>query len=1014
MTSDNNGPDERRLFRELDGYLADSQHLGYGFDVEAGLDRLKSALNDRATEAGTAEGTVEPEKTIADSAAAATSQTEGRSRWGRQVIKGSNREVTREDLAAMTTPTEFGAALRKMRDAAGLSIRRLEQKASAQSNGAARRFVDLSKNLIEDMEKGRRLEGSRIAGESDNRLEVYLWCCDVVREDMPAWLETRRRVLLESPVAPEPAPETEAPLRPAVTTALRRDIRTFLGRDVELRRILAAADAGASIYTIDGMPGVGKTALATHAAHLLSDRFLDGRYFVELHAHTPGRAVADSTDVLAGLLIGLGVDIHYLPDTLEGRRDLWRDRLSGKRVLLVLDDARDAEQIEPLLPGTAECLVLVTSRRRLIIPDCALVMALDILEPEPAAELFTTLAHRVAVDAEDREAVARIVQMCGYLPLAITLLAGRLARHPRWRKIAELVDGFGAATNRLGELDAGTRVVRAASDLLYRDLPPAHQLLFRKLGLYPGSDIDAHAAAALTGLDVATARWDLESLYTDHLLDEPAVGRYRLHDLLREYARTLADAELGSEQAEAQLLDYYEHTAAAADRWLARCTRPDSEISTGSRTFDNEIQALEWMRLERDNLLACLDHAANRQPARIVALTGVLAGLLDRDGPWTLAFRLHQRAIVAARGLDDRFGQAGALNDLGAVHWRAGDYEGAMDRLGSALTLYLDLGDRLGEANVLNSLGNVHEGTGDYAGAAELHRRALARYRELDDPLGEANALNSLGNVHEETGDYTEAAELHRRAFELYQMQGNQLGQANALNNLGIVRTRTGMSVQAMDLLQQALVLYRELGNLLGEANALNNLGIVRTRTSSHGEAVDLHGQALALYRQLGNRAGEANALNNLGIVRTRTGLYGEAVDLHRQALVLFRQLGNRVGEASALNNLGIVRTRTGRYPEAIDLHRQALALFDLLGNRPAATEVLIDIGTLLLETGQARTALGTFTEALELAHDIGLETEQARALEWITRCRAAMGETDSIEEFRVYELKEAIAIFTR
>ncbi len=879
-----------------------------------------------------------------------------------------NRAVTREDLAAVKTPTEFGGVLRKIRDAAGLSIRRLEQQAAARNNGTARRFVDLPKNLIEDMEKGRRLEGSRIAGESDNRLEAYLWRCGVVREDLPAWLETRRRVLLESPVAPEPASETEAPLRPAVKTALRRDIRTFLGRDAELRRILAAADAGASIYTIDGMPGVGKTALATHAAHVLADRFPDGRYFVELHAHTPGRAVADPTDVLAGLLIGLGVDIHYLPDTLEGRRDLWRDRLSGKRVLLVLDDARDVEQIEPLLPATADCLALVTSRRRLIVLDDAVPLALDIFDPEPAAELFTTLAHRVAVDAEDRAAVARIVQMCGYLPLAITLLAGRLAHHPRWT-IAELADEFGAATDRLGELDAGTRVVRAAFDLSYRDLPPEHQLLFRRLGLHPGSDLDAHAVAALTGLDVATARWDLESLYTDHLLDEPAMGRYRLHDLLREYARALVDDEPGPDRAQAQLLDYYERTAAAADRWLARCTRPASEISTGSREFENEIQALEWMRLERDNLLACLDHAAGRQPARVVALTGVLAGLLDRDGPWTLAFRLHQRAIAAARGVDDRSGQAGALNDLGAVHWRAGDYEGAVERLGSALTLYLDLGDRLGEANVLNSLGNVHEGTGDYAGAGELHRRALSWYRELDDPLGEANALNSLGNVHEETGDYTEAAELHRRAFELYHTLGNQLGQANTLNNLGIVRTRTGMC----------------------------------------GQAVELLGEALALYRQLGNLLGEANALNNLGIVRTRTGAHGEAVDLHRQALELNRQLGNRVGEASALNNLGIVRTRTGRYSEAIDLHRQALVLFDMLGNRPGATEVLIDIGTLLLETGQVRTALGTFAEALDLARDVGREMEQARALEGITRCRVAMGDTDSVEE-----LREAITIYRK
>ncbi|WP_280363822.1 NB-ARC domain-containing protein [Nocardia wallacei] len=437
-----------------------------------------------------------------------------------------NRAVTREYLATVTNPAEFGGALRRAREATGLSIRRLERQANDRNSGGPPRLVDLTKNLIEDMEKGRRLEGSRIGAGSDNRLEVYLWCCGVLRDDLPAWLETRYRVLREPAAAPDPAAGTSTPPRPAVKTALRRDVHTLIGRDAELRRLLAAADPEhrTPVYTIDGMPGIGKTALATRAAHMLSGHFPDGRYFIELHAHTPGRAAADPSDVLAGMLIGLGVDMRYIPDTLEGRRDLWRDRLTGKRVLLVLDDARDVAQIEPLLPAAAECLTLVTSRRRLITLDNAMPLPLDILEPTSATQLFTTLARRVAGDDADRAAVARIVRLCGYLPLAITLLAGRLAHHPSWT-IAELADQFSAATDRLGELDAGARVVRAAFDLSYRDLPPQQMLLFRRLGMHPGADLDAHSAAALAGLEVATARWELESLYTDHLLDEPARGR---------------------------------------------------------------------------------------------------------------------------------------------------------------------------------------------------------------------------------------------------------------------------------------------------------------------------------------------------------------------------------------------------------------------------------------------------------------------------------------------------------
>ncbi|QIS11464.1 ATP-binding protein [Nocardia arthritidis] len=931
-----------------------------------------------------------------------------------------NRAVTREYLARLTNQTEFGGALRRIREAAGLSIRRLERKAADRANGGPHRFVGLTKNLIEDMEKGKRLEGNPIGAANDNRLEIYLWCCGVPREDLPAWLETRRRIR-RAALRPEhePASDVATQLRPAVKTALRRDVGTFIGRDAELQQILAAAatDRGPRIYTIDGMPGIGKTALATRAAHLLVDQFPDGRYFVELHAHTADRAVAEPTDVLAGLLISLGVDTDYIPDSLEGRRDLWRDRLTGKRVLLILDDARDVAQIEPLLPAAPECLTLVTSRRRLITLDNTVPVALDILDPRAAAELFAALAQPTADGDADRAAVARIVRLCGYLPLAITLLAGRLAHHPTWT-IAELADEFSRATDRLGELDAGDQVVRAAFDLSYRDLPSKHRLLFRRLGLHPGPDFDAHAAAALVGVDVATMRWDLDSLYTDHLLDEPARGRYRLHDLLREFARALADAEPGGDSSRAQerLLDYYQYTAAAADRWLTRWTRTTSERGdppagrrVAARTFGNEIQALEWMRLERENLLACLDTLADKHPTRVIALAGALAGLLDRDGPWPLAGKLHQRAVGAARGLGDQLGEACALNNLGGVHWRAGNYPAAIDRCEAALTLYRKLDDRLGEANVLNNLGTIHGETSDYSRAAGLHRQALTRYRRLGNRLGEANTLNSLGTIHEKIGEYPKAGDLHRQALALYHELGNRLGKANALNNLGIVRARTGLHSEAVDLHQQALALYHQLGNRLGEANALNNLGIVRTRTGLHSEAVDLHQQALALYHQLGNRLGKANALNNLGIVRARTGLHSEAVDLHQQALALYHQLGDRLGEANALNNLGIVRARTGLRAEAVDLHQRALALFRQLGYRRGVVEVLVDIGTLLLDTGAPDVALGRFTEALAVARELGSQLEQAHALEGIARCRVGMG-----AEGDLAELREAIEMYAR
>ncbi len=760
--------------------------------------------------------------------------------------------------------------------------------------------------------------------------------------------------------------------RPTVTTGLRRDLDTFVGREFELRRILQAAGPGrvVSIHTVDGMPGVGKTALVTRGAHLLSDQFPDGRFFVELHAHTPGQHPVDPFDVLATLLTDLGIAPGHIPDSLAARRDLWRDRLSDRRVLLVLDDARDHAQIEPLLPTGPGCLTLITSRRRLVALDGAVPLTLDALDPDNAAQLFSRLAQRDPTGSADAAAIAEIVRLCGYLPLAIVLLAGRLAHHPAWT-IQTLADHFAAATDRLTELDTGDRAVYAAFTMSYRDLPPLRAQVFRYLGVHPGPDTDIAAVAALADLPVAVARRELEALYTDHLVEEPAPGRYRLHDLLRDYARTLAagDPREHNDRALDRLLDHYRNTAAAADRRLARRTRPSADVAAND--FADEARAWGWVRVERVNLLACLEHAAaTDQPRRVVELTAGLAALLDRDGPWPQARRLHHRAVDAARSL----------------------------------------GDRLGEANALADLGSVCQRTGDYAEATELHRRALRLYREIGDRLGEANALGTLGIVGEETGTYAEAIDLYERALTLYREIDDRRGEANTLNNLGVVRADIGDYAVATELYGQALELYRQIGNRFGEANALGNLGVACADVGDYAEATELHQQALDLFREVGDRFGAANALGNLGNVRKAAGGYAEAIEMHRQALEQFRRLGNRLGEANVLNDLGSVRYLTEDYAEAADLHRQALNLYRKFGNRLGEVEALNRIGQVLTRSGALREALGVFDEALELARRVDSQPEQARALEGAARCRAGLGDTDAA----LTRLREAVEIYRR
>ncbi|RDI66999.1 tetratricopeptide repeat protein [Nocardia pseudobrasiliensis] len=848
------------------------------------------------------------------------------------------------------------------------------------------------------------------------------------------------------------------PVRPTVTTTLRRDIHTFVGRDAEVQRILDAAQPGrvVSIHTVDGMPGIGKTALVTRAAHLLADRFPDGRFFVELNTHTPGQPLADPADVLATLLTDLGIPPSHIPDSLAARRDLWRDRLSAKRALIVLDDARDHTQIEPLLPSGPGCLALITSRRRLVALDGARPLTLGTLDPQGAIELFYRLAHRIP-NPEDNAAVAEIVRLCGYLPLAIVLLAGRLAHRPAWT-LTGLAEDFAAAQDRLDELDAGQRAVRAAFTASYDDLAPPRRQLFRRLGLHPGPDFDAHAVAALNDIKPTEARHELEALYTDHLIEETTPGRYVLHDLVREYARVLAAADSRGEITAAieRLIDYYRFTAAAADRWLSRRPRPvdnqhaAAESGVTALEFDDETQALAWMRIERANLLACLEYAADHDPARMVALTEVLAELLEREGPWPFARQLHQRAADAAGRLGDPLGRADALTVLSALQWQAGDYDRAADSLGQALTLFRENGFRSGEANIMHHLGLMRANIGDYERAGELLEQALILFRESGFRVGEANALDFLGGVRRGTGNYEEAAELlgqalvlfreagyslgegntltklagvlrdsgeYRRAAELlgqaltlFRDTGYRLGEASALGFLGSVRRETGEYEEAADLLRQAAALFREIGHRSYEANVLGNLGLVYRDTGDYRRAVERIQQALALFREIGHRLGEAGNLDSLATVYRRIGDHERAAELSGQALILFRESGYRLGEADALDNLGAVHRETGDPQRAIDLSRQALALFQEIGHRARQAAALVNIAKAQLAFGEPGEALTTFTEAFTLAAAIGSRVEQARAMEGVARCRAALGDSAAA----VTELRRAIDLYRR
>jgi tetratricopeptide (TPR) repeat protein len=702
---------------------------------------------------------------------------------------------------------------------------------------------------------------------------------------------------------------------------------------------------------------------------------------------------------------------------------LWRHRLADKRVLVVLDDAADHEQVEPLLPSAPGSLVMVTSRRRLSALPGAL-LTLDTLPPDHAAQLFRRLVRDHVRDA-DAAAVAQLVSLCGHLPLAIQLLAGRLRSHPVWN-VRDLTSALMEAQDQLSHIRAENLAVRGAFELSYRNLSTDQQRLFRRLGLHPGRDFDTYAAAALDCADLHRMDRDLEALYADHLIEELHPGRYRLHDLIRTYARTLAREEEEVEEVEEEdvasghaalgrLLEYYTNATAIATRHIRRYSgldpSPTNKAVLHFPDLSTRLRALRWLNAERANLVACLDHAAMRASyAYVTVLAHRMHSFLRLAGHWDQARVVAEVACTTARMADDPRGQAFALTDLADVQRLSGRYAEAAGFLVEALSIHGELGDHLGRANALTDLGAVRYSTGDYKAAAESLQEALALYHDLGDRLGQANALSSLGVVRYLTCDYRAATESLIDALAIYRELGDQLGQANALNYLTAVQRVTGTAPTAEEALAEALALYRDLDDRLGEANALGNLAIAQYSTGKHSQAIASLSEAVSIFEDLGSPGGLANALNELGTVQCRTGEYDAARASLTTAVSLYRKLDVKIGEADALGNLGDLLRLTGDHAAAAVSLSEALTLFRGLSDRRGEADVLTKLGALRSACGNPVDAVELCRTARRLARDVRAPLEEARALEGIGRALLMAGRAEDART----SMQEALEIYRR
>ncbi len=816
-------------------------------------------------------------------------------------------------------PVSFAELLRQLRLERGLT-----QEGLAEAAG-------LSVRSISDLERGINQTARR---ETARLLADSLRLAGEVRAIFEACARGRR-----APSAIDLVSDTIA----IATRTLPRDNANFTGRQAELRRLIervTSEDSGSivQICAIGGMAGVGKTAFAVHAAHRLASRFALGQIFLPLHGHTPGQRPVAPADALESLLLTSGVTADQIPPDLESRARLWRDHLAKRKLLLVLDDAVGHEQIAPLLPGAGGNLVLVTTRRHLTSLHDAHTISLDILPPDEAAELFCLLADRDALDRAD-PAVNAITRTCGFLPLAIGMLARQLHHHSAWQ-CAQLADDLAACRDRLELMRAEELSVAAAFDVSYENLGPALQRFFRRLGVHPGVDLDIYAAAALDGIDLTSARRNLEYLYDHYLLTGPQHGRYRMHDLIREHARNLAAAEPEDERIATcgRVLNYYVHTSNGAQRHIFRRSPVNEPPVTGAvpvfaPDLPNRPSAIGWLTAERHNLHAVANYAAaNGQPGQVVTIAASLHSVLRRFGHWDQALKLHQLGYEAAREIGSADAQARALTDRGDIEHVTGKYAAAKASLLAALELYHSSGSELGEASALNELGVVQETVGEYSASADSHERALRLYRKLGNQVGEAGALDRLGVVRHTTGDYLAAKTSHEQALRLYRQLGYRLGEAGALNRLGGVQQSLGDYAAAMVSHEQALAQYRNLEYVLGQANALSRLGSAQYNRGDFAAAAVSIGEALSLYRGLEQRIGEAHALNVLGAIQDGTGNYQDAALTHGQALNLYRDLGHPIGEARALAALAVVQQKAGDQAAAAASEAKAAALYDRLG----------------------------------------------------------------------------------
>ena len=662
---------------------------------------------------------------------------------------------------------------------------------------------------------------------------------------------------------------------------LPRDVPGFTGRDGELARLTRLAERGrVAVTAVSGTAGVGKTALAVHAAHRLRPRFPDGQLYADLRGCTEDQAPPEPGGVLGMFLRCLGVSAPEMPAGTEERSGLLRRLLASRRVLMLLDDAAAEAQVRPLLPGAGASLVLITSRS--MLPGLAIVderIGLDVLGAEQAEALLTGLIGNERAAAEP-EAMARVRESCGRLPLALRIAGRVLAARPDW-PVAWLAGLLDDERDRLAPLPAGNTQVRAAVEVSCRQLADADARLFRLLGLLPGPDFVVPAAASLSGLGLAAAGPMLDRLALASLVTEDAAGRFGMHDLLRVLARQMcheADDQSVRDAAEARLVGHYAEVADLLDACLDQELLPEAAQVPGQAggSLPAPGEALAVFETERPGLLAAVGLAERRGwDQQVWRLCDSMGRPLERLCYLDDVLTVQEAALAAVRraGITPA-AEGSTLGNLGSAYLELRRFEEAIACFRDALAVFRHVGDRRAEAVTLDGLGSAYAGSRRFEEAAGCFRDALAIFREIGDWHREGLTLTNLGVAYGGLRRFEEEISCCRHALAIHRETGGPHDLGLPLRNLGLAYYNVGRLEEAIACDRDAVAFYREAGDGYGEGLTLTNLGAAYHKLGRLEEAVACYQDAASVLRDAGDHEQAAHleqAAANTQAQRRRT-----------------------------------------------------------------------------------------------------------------------------------------------